>query len=162
MRPLLAAAVVLGGVGLIGAGLAARGHDRSACGRVGDRERVVAPGGARSAFVRCTSEGSAWLYVAEGARERRLVPASYGCCYRPSSAVVFRTPAWSPDGRRLAVAIEDVGGTDVWVLDARGRAAHRITNGPARERNPRWSADGRRIAFETETSGSASVAAPAG
>ena len=161
MRPLVAAAVVLCGTGLIGAGLAARGPDRSACGRVGDRERVAAPGGARSAFVRCTSEGSAWLYVAEGNEERRLVPASYGCCYRPSSSVVFRSPAWSPDGRRLAVVVENVGGTDVWVLDALGKAARRLTNGPARERNPHWSADGRRIEFVSETSGVASVAAPA-
>jgi Tol biopolymer transport system component len=162
MRPLLAAAVVLGGVGLIGAGLASRGPDRSACGRVGDRERVAAPGGARSAFVRCTMEGSAWLYLAEPGREQRLLPAGYGCCYRPSSRVVFRAPAWSPDGRRLAVVIDDVGGTDVWVLDARSKAAQRLTNGPARERDPRWSADGRRIAFVTETSGVASVAVPAG
>jgi Tol biopolymer transport system component len=157
MRGLVAAGVVLALVGLSGAGVAARGPDRSACGRVGDRELTAAPDGMRSAFVRCSSEGSAWLFIAEGGSERRLVPASYGCCYRPSERVVFREPAWSPDGTRLAVVIEDVGGTDVWEIDADGRAARRLTTGPARERAPRWSADGRRIAFVTETGGLASV-----
>jgi TolB protein len=157
MRWLVAAGAGLAAVGLIGAGLAARGEERSACGDVGDRERVASPEGARSAFVRCTSTGSAWLYVAGKGAERRLAPASYGCCYRPSGRVVFRTPAWSPDGRRLAVVIEDVGGTDVWVLDANGRTARRVTSGPARERAPHWSADGRRVTFTTETGGRASV-----
>jgi Tol biopolymer transport system component len=151
MRLLLVAAVALVCAALIGVGLAARGPDRSACGEVGDREHAASPDGARSAFVRCTSEGSAWLYVDEGGAARRLVPASYGCCYRPSSDVVFRAPAWSPDGRRLAVVIEDTGGVDVWVVDARGRAARRVTSGPVRERAPRWTARGRRIEFVTET-----------
>jgi hypothetical protein len=160
MRWLVAAAVVLAGVALIGAGLAALGPERSACGRVGDGNRVRAPGGERSAFVRCTSGGSAWLYVAEDGVKRRLEPASYGCCYRPSERVVFRAPAWSPDGRRIAVVVEDVGGTDVWVIDVEGTAARRVTSGPARERNPRWTADGRRVSFLTETGRAASVAAP--
>jgi Tol biopolymer transport system component len=152
--PVAAAGVIVAAVGIA---VAARGDDRSACGEVGDRERVSAPDGRRVAFVRCTAAGSTWLYVAEGDHERRVVPASYGCCYRPSASVVFRTPAWSPDGSRLAVVIADAGGTDVWTLDAGGRRARRVTEGPAVERAPRWSRDGRRIAFRTETGALASV-----
>jgi Tol biopolymer transport system component len=151
MRLLVATVVALAGAALIGVVVVAQGSDRSACGEVGDRERVASTDGMREAFVRCTSEGSAWLYVADGTSARRLVPASYGCCYRPSSRVIFRAPVWSPGGHRLAVVIEDVGGVDVWVIDVRGRAARRVTTGPARERAPRWSADGRRIEFRTET-----------
>jgi Tol biopolymer transport system component len=135
---------------------AARHGDRSACGAVGDRERTVSPQG-RVAFARCTPEGSAWLYVVERGRERRLVPARFDCCYRPSQSVVFRDPAWSPDGRTIAVVIEDVGGTDVWAIDAAGRSARRITTGPGREREPGWSADGRSVSFRTETGGVASA-----
>jgi dipeptidyl aminopeptidase/acylaminoacyl peptidase len=135
MRWLVAGAVAVAGAALIAVVVAARGSDRSACGEVGDRERVASPDGRRAAFVRCTSEGSAWLYVVERGAERRLLPASYGCCYRPSSRVVFRVPSWSPDGRRLAVVIEDVGGVDLWVVNARGRAARRVTSGPAVERS---------------------------
>jgi Tol biopolymer transport system component len=145
-------------LGLVGAGLAARSPERSACGDVGDREHTASPDGRRSAFVRCTADGSAWLYVAERGRKRRLTPATYGCCYRPSASVVFRQPVWSPDGRRLAVVIEDAGGTDVWAIVVGGRVARRLTSGPARERRPHWSADGLRVTFETETGGSGSVA----
>ena len=157
MRVLVAGAVAVAVAALIGVAVAARGSDRSACGEVGDRERVASPDGVRAAFVRCSSEGSAWLYVAANGSERRLVPTSYGCCYRPSSRVVFRTPAWSPDSRRLAVVIEDAGGTDVWAIGVDGRAARRVTSGPARERSPRWSADGRRVSFATETGARTSV-----
>lgn len=158
MRFLVGAGAVIAAAAVIGAGVAALGPERSACGEVGDRERVVSPDGGRSAFVRCTKAGSAWLYVAEGEAERRLLPGRYGCCYRPSARVVFRTPAWSPDGRRLAVVIDDVGGSDLWAIDVRGRGARRLTSGPAHERAPHWLAGGRRITFETETGGSGSVA----
>jgi hypothetical protein len=36
------------------------------------------------------------------------------CCYRPSTRVKVRDPTWSPDGARVALVIEDVGGTDLW------------------------------------------------
>lgn len=150
MRVLALGAAAMAALGLLAVGLAARGPERSACGDVGDRERTASPDGLRVAFVRCTAEGSAWLYVAEGSAERRLVPRRYNCCYRPSDEVVFRAPAWSPDGRRLAVVIEDVGGTDVWVLDAAGRAARRVTAGPARELEPGWSPNGKEISYRTE------------
>jgi Tol biopolymer transport system component len=157
MRRVVPAAVVAAIVTALTLGLAAGGPERSACGDVGDRERVASPHGKRIAFIRCSADGSAWLYVRDGGRDRRLVPASYGCCYRPSAAVVFRDPAWSPDGRRIAVVIEDTGGTDVWTIGADGRAARRVTSGPARERSPRWSADGSRVSVETETGGTASI-----
>ena len=160
--PLLVAAVAAVSLAALGAGLAAgRGDARSACGRIGDRDRVEAPDGARAALVRCDEDGSAWLYVTEGGSERRLVPTGYGCCYRPSSSVVFREPAWSPDGRRLAVVIEDAGGADLWTIEVESRAARRLTSGPARERSPRWAADGRRVTFDTETGGRTSVAVAA-
>ena len=157
MRTLAFGLVVASALALLGVGLAAREPERSACGTVGDRERANAPDGRRSAFVRCTPEGSAWLYVAGRESERRLVPASYGCCYRPSAQVVFRDPAWSPDSRDLAVVIAETGGTDVWVIDADGRRARRLTSGPAVERSPRWSVDGRRVSFDLEARGRVSV-----
>ncbi len=154
-RSLAAAAAAVTLVGAVGTALTVGGDDgdRSACGRVGDRERAVSPDGGRVAFVRCTPAGSAWLYVADpgGGRERRVVPRRFNCCYRPSERVVFRDPDWSRDARFLAVVIEDVGGTDVWALAADGSSARRVTTGPARERGPKWSRDGRSISYRTET-----------
>jgi Tol biopolymer transport system component len=168
VRPrLLAGVAAVVSVAALGAGAAIyaakEGASASSCGRIGDRERAVSPDGLRSAFVRCMPDGSAWLYVgARGVRARRVVPRQFDCCYRPSESVVFRNPAWSPDGSRLAVVIEDVGGTDVWVVDPARASARRVTAGPARERDPSWSADGRRIAFRTETGGRMSVAVSSG
>jgi Tol biopolymer transport system component len=155
-------ALVLGGIAalalaVLGVGLAARGDGRSECAGGAGRDRAVSPDGARSAVARCTSEG-AWLFVTERGQERPVVPRDWGCCYRPSRSVVFREPAWAPDGRRLAVVIDDVGGTDVWVVDVDRGSARRVTAGPARERGPRWSSDGRRIVFSTEGGGVGSAA----
>jgi Tol biopolymer transport system component len=131
------------------------------CGDPGERQRITSSAGG-TAFVRCDADGSAWLYVAPaaGAEPRRIAPERYGCCYRPSESVVFRDPAWSPDGRRIAVVVDDVGGSDVWVVEASGRAAARVTSGPARESRPRWSPDGRRVTFRTETGGVATADVP--
>ena len=161
MRRVAIGAVAAAALGLLGVGLAARGGERSACGEVGDRERVASPVRARSAFVRCGSDGSAWLFVVDRGVARRLVPASYGCCYRPSASVVFREPAWSPDGRRIAAVVDDVGGTDVWVLEADGKRARRLTTGPERERAPQWSRDGDRVTVATETGRRRTIAVPA-
>jgi Tol biopolymer transport system component len=60
-------------------------------------------------------------------------------------------PAWSPDGRQLAVSVwspcprQD----DILLLDARGRVLRNLTNTPyLRECSPAWSPDGAWIACE--------------
>ena len=54
MRVLVAGAVAVVAAAVIAVAIAARGSERSACGEVGDRERVVSPDGRRAAFVHCT------------------------------------------------------------------------------------------------------------
>ena len=60
------------------------------------------------------------------------------------------TPAWSPDGSRIAVAVGSETDADVAVFDVEtGQVLARLTDGPAKEVNwqPDWSPDGTRIAF---------------
>ena len=65
-------------------------------------------------------------------------------------------PAWSPDGRRLAVeryvrGIKEEGDrrTRIWLVDADGgRRARRVANRPGYA--PAWSPDGRRLAFRSK------------
>ena len=57
-------------------------------------------------------------------------------------------PAWSPDGKRVAVSYLD----RIWTMTADGRQAKSLTSSeaPAIEREPAWSADGNRIAFAAD------------
>ena len=55
----------------------------------------------------------------------------------------------SPDGRRLAVTIED-DNRNIWVHDFERGTLAPVTSGPASEFGPLWTPDGRRLAFAFE------------
>ena len=55
----------------------------------------------------------------------------------------MRDPAWSPDGKRLAVVILD----RIWITSPDGRDGRELTRLSASEREPAWSSDGKRVAF---------------
>lgn len=61
----------------------------------------------------------------------------------------FSNPALSPDGRWLAVGVEDpaVNTRDIWVYDLKRGTSTRVTSDPGDELNPAWSPDGKRIAY---------------
>jgi dipeptidyl aminopeptidase/acylaminoacyl peptidase len=54
------------------------------------------------------------------------------------------TPAWSPDGRKIAF----VRSFDVYVTNVDGSGQRNLSRSPEREFGPRWSPDGQRIVFE--------------
>lgn len=63
--------------------------------------------------------------------------------------------SWSPDGTRIAfTASPDGGPTDVWLADADGGNARRLTRDPSDDLSPTWSPDGKRIAFVSNRAGS--------
>jgi TolB protein len=57
------------------------------------------------------------------------------------------TPAWSPDGSRIAFMSTRGGSADVWVMNADGSDPVQLTSDPAWEGTPDWSPDGSKIAF---------------
>jgi Tol biopolymer transport system component len=59
------------------------------------------------------------------------------------------SPRWSPDGG--SIAFHRAG--DVWVMNANGSAAHRLTSGAANDINPSWSPDGGQVVFSRTTTG---------
>ena len=66
--------------------------------------------------------------------------------------VIDWSPAWSPDGRRIAFVSErdwdrDIGGIEIYVMGADGSDVTRLTGNDDDEWAPAWSPDGRRIAF---------------
>ena len=61
--------------------------------------------------------------------------------------------AWSPDGTRLALAVENLGSGDpyrarhIWVIEADGSNMVQLTSGPDWDNSPSWSPDGNQIVF---------------
>ena len=54
---------------------------------------------------------------------------------------------WSPDGTRIAFTSARDGNFEIYVIDADGTNAKRLTKNPARDRWPDWSSAGTKIAF---------------
>jgi formylglycine-generating enzyme required for sulfatase activity len=72
-------------------------------------------------------------------KERRVTPESWERC---------GVPAWSPDGKRLAVASRHLGTIGIFILSLDGKDNHQLQ---AKEPccTPQWSADGRTILCQT-------------
>jgi serine/threonine-protein kinase len=63
-------------------------------------------------------------------------------------------PAFSPDGRRVAVAIFESGGSDIWLYDVSTSILSRLTSHRGIASNPAWTPDGTRVAFVDRANGS--------
>ena len=63
-------------------------------------------------------------------------------------AAIYLNPQLSPDGKRLAVTIEnDKGNYDIWVVDLERKTKSRITFDEKGANRPVWSADGKSIFY---------------
>jgi Tol biopolymer transport system component len=61
------------------------------------------------------------------------------------------SPAWSPDGRRIAFTrLDRRGNADIWLIDLATRRATKLTSNPADDSDPAFSPDGRQIAFVSD------------
>jgi serine/threonine-protein kinase len=65
----------------------------------------------------------------------------------------FTRVALSPDGARVAVAIENRDNPDLWVYDTARDTLTRMTFDPANDTAPVWSPDGRSLAFRSDRDG---------
>jgi dipeptidyl aminopeptidase/acylaminoacyl peptidase len=57
------------------------------------------------------------------------------------------SPAWSPDGTKIAFVSNRDGNFDIWVMSSDGSNPIDLTHNPAQDRWPAWSPDGEWIAF---------------
>jgi TolB protein len=64
-------------------------------------------------------------------------------------------PAWSPDGRQLAVALTLTGNTQIYAVDLSqtGAPPRRLSNSGGIDTEPVWSPDGRQIYFTSDRGG---------
>ncbi len=63
--------------------------------------------------------------------------------YQPSATTGPTFPAWSPDGKQLAFAMEG----SVWIIDATGGDARQVTTAFSYDSQPQWSPNGRSIVY---------------
>jgi len=74
-----------------------------------------------------------------------VVPITRGRDYRDEN------PRWSPDGTRIAFKSNRGGNTyDIYVMNADGSNAVRVTDHPANDHDPVWMPDGQSLIFNSE------------
>jgi serine/threonine-protein kinase len=66
----------------------------------------------------------------------------------------FSFPRYSPDGRRIAVAIGQLPSTDVWIYDTASTTLAKMSD-DGHSTTPVWSPDGRRVAWTSTAAGGA-------
>jgi imidazolonepropionase-like amidohydrolase len=98
---------------------------------------ALSPDGNRIAF-----EALNQLWLMEiGGKPQQLTSGSF---YKQS-------PAWSPDGARLAYSSDEAGSADIYVLDLATKSEKRVTAlNDSAELGPAWSRDGKKIAFQKQ------------
>jgi serine/threonine-protein kinase len=69
----------------------------------------------------------------------------------------YYTPRISPDGRRLAIALETGKDLDVWIYDLQRESMSRLTYTAQGGLYPLWSPDGKHIVFEARSSSISSI-----
>ncbi len=67
------------------------------------------------------------------------------------------SPAWSPDGTRIAFSSPNDRSFEVCVFDSDGSDLERLTNNNAADVDPAWSPDGARIAFASTRDGNVEI-----
>ncbi len=146
-------------VGADGKGL--RNLTRASCrsGCVGNEEPAWSPDGRRIAFVRTLGAApparprAVGIFVmnADGTGVRQLTQRKGA--YRTED----RSPAWSPDGKRIALmsantTTRPAGASVIYVINADGthpRAVHTLPHAWPGAGAPAWSPDGKRILYST-------------
>lgn len=97
------------------------------------------------AFTQNEAKSSIWRYdLTASRREPERLIKSNG---------VQAMPRFSPDGRSIAFMSDRAGGFELWVSDADGNHARRLTDLRGEGGSPRWSPDGNRIAFDVRKGG---------
>src|SRR5215207_1619015 len=97
------------------------------------------------AFTSYRDAGDGEIYVmdAGGSNQKRLT----------NNPAEDQSPAFSPDGGKIAFASLRDGNGEIYVMNTDGSNQKRLTNNPAGEGLPAWSPDGSKIVFVSNRDG---------
>jgi TolB protein len=103
-----------------------------------------APDGIRIAYVSFENRKTSAIYIQDRQRgSRKKVLAHEG---------INGAPSFSPDGKRLAVALSYEGNPDIYILDIKSGKTRRVTNSGAIDTEPAW-IDDETLLFTSDRSG---------
>ena len=89
---------------------------------------------------------------------QRTVGGAQVKLYEAAGGGMVSSPAWSPDGKRLAFVQGDRrGNTDIMVLDLASGHVRRLTDGSGINTEPSWNPDGTQMAFTSDREGGPQV-----
>ena len=126
----------------------------------GANQRVITANGGLNKFPEWSADGSKlafitnlpesnrwelWIQDLKGGRTILPVPTSY-----------VSSPAFAPDGKKIAFSSREVNGMDagIYLADLDGGRLRNLSNHPSIDTSPSWSPTGRQIAFISDRSGS--------
>ncbi|GBK59840.1 translocation protein [Edwardsiella piscicida] len=69
------------------------------------------------------------------------------------SAEPLMSPAWSPDGSKLAFALSKTGSLNLYVMDLASGAIRQVTDGRSNNTEPTWFPDSQNLAFTSDQAG---------
>jgi tol-pal system beta propeller repeat protein TolB len=125
------------------------------------RTSVIRPGGelsplsivphqnGRIAFAESTGPGMRLVSIEPDGTDRQVIPTPSGMPWLPS---------WSPDGKKIAVAIFPTGAGEraIWVINADGSSPRRLASAD-NVSQPSWSPDCERIAYSASSGGTSDI-----
>ena len=118
-----------------------------------DSTPVWSPDGRRVAFV-SQRDGNREIYVMPApVLPGQVAMDGLGQVNITSSPGDDWTPAWSPDGRRIAFASIRRGNWEVFIVNADGSELKQVTDDGAGNMSPVWSPDGQTLAYTSKRDG---------
>jgi hypothetical protein len=66
-------------------------------------------------------------------------------------------PEWSPDGKKIVFSSHRQRNNDIYVMDADGSHAVKLTTSPAQDMHPAWAFDGKKILFSSDRDGNPEI-----
>src|SRR5204862_6095302 len=133
-----------GGDGTVSA--TAYGHARITAAAPGGRRAVAEMFVQGEIVVASRRSGRYQLYAAERANLAQLRKVM-------DDTAVATEPTFSPDGSRIAFTSTRDGQPEVYVMDADGTNAARLTNSPGLDGDPSFSPDGLSVVFHSQRTG---------
>ena len=90
------------------------------------------------------------LYASGGAQSTVVLADSSGETPLLTEPRDYAYPRYSPDGKRLALAITSGATSDIWVYDLATRGFQRLSSGGSVNERPEWSPDGARVLYRSD------------